>query len=853
MNPRKTNLPLVAALFLLVVGFLACFFSQKTKEQTEKTASHSGNNVSGNPSFPTRGPSQIEESSNDSPLPQEFTIAEPPSQLRRGANHRLILDEAVTHERTADASIISPEVVFRHPKNQDFGPLTLNKDTYSAIEVDADFASVDRFLASEAGTLVIPVTQDLEVPVHVSQVVSRGELTTTLIGKVVDAPLSDALLVFHDGAVSGIISYYDTNTHYQFGSAGNGSVAIRNLIPDNGEPDCLNCQTPDGRGGFFADSEDPSEGEVTFADPGEVAFAVPAGRTAWDSVVGYSSEARIAGGGTSAIEAAIIASVDRMNVTLTASGAGSWFCSLVAMVEDPDASFTENDIVEVIRELRNLNDGSLDSVTDLAAELGADQVTFLIRDVISNDRGGTSGGVATIGGDASVVAQNRLNSDRRTFSHEMGHNLGFFHAWGQDGTQSSARNAKNVSTFGWRFRSEVGNTRYRTIMAGGENWGGARIGHFSNPAVLFAGTPTGAVDGFDATDTSANPRWDQDLVSGGSAGQLDLGAAYDGTNANLGANNASFAENTGGSVLANRDTRTALAVIEPVDRAVFLGADTTTIFWYGGDHTDSVDLTLLKGGVVQSSIASDIVGARRFFDWTVPNLPSGSDYQIRVTLNGNTSAESGNFTVGEALAPPPLADWNFDNVSSRGSNVPDESGNGFNGTRSNATPVSGLVGNALDFNGSTSTVSLPQAAFSSIDDEITVAMWVFGAANQPRRDSVFYALNDGGIRTLNVHLPWDTGEIFWDAGASGNNFDRISFLNDAPDASSQYRGRWNHWVFTKNTGGSGDMKIFLNGSLWHSGTGNTRSMAGITSANIGSQNVNTTNQVPNLSLLGNDR
>jgi hypothetical protein len=45
-------------------------------------------------------------------------------------------------------------------------------------------------------------------------------------------------------------------------------------------------------------------------------------------------------------------------------------------------------------------------------------------------------------------------------------------------------------------------------------------------------------------------------------------------------------------------------------------------------------------------------------------------------------------------------------------------------------------------------------------------------------------------------------------------------------------GQWNHWVFTKNAA-TGEMAIYLNGVLWHSGTGKTKSMAGITAASLG--------------------
>jgi len=53
--------------------------------------------------------------------------------------------------------------------------------------------------------------------------------------------------------------------------------------------------------------------------------------------------------------------------------------------------------------------------------------------------------------------------------------------------------------------------------------------------------------------------------------------------------------------------------------------------------------------------------------------------------------------------------WRFDEES--GTTLVDSSGNGFDGELSNASRVTGVVGGALDFNGSNSTVSIPAAAF----------------------------------------------------------------------------------------------------------------------------------------------
>ncbi|MDB4673723.1 hypothetical protein OAF27_02800 [Verrucomicrobiales bacterium] len=45
---------------------------------------------------------------------------------------------------------------------------------------------MENFLASDAGTIAIPITKDSEVLVHFNRVVSRGEFITTLVGEVLD-------------------------------------------------------------------------------------------------------------------------------------------------------------------------------------------------------------------------------------------------------------------------------------------------------------------------------------------------------------------------------------------------------------------------------------------------------------------------------------------------------------------------------------------------------------------------------------------------------------------------------------------------------------------------------------------
>ncbi|MGJ8634997.1 MAG: LamG-like jellyroll fold domain-containing protein, partial [Luteolibacter sp.] len=175
----------------------------------------------------------------------------------------------------------------------------------------------------------------------------------------------------------------------------------------------------------------------------------------------------------------------------------------------------------------------------------------------------------------------------------------------------------------------------------------------------------------------------------------------------------------------------------------------------------------------------------------------------------------------------PVADWALD--SSSGTLAIDSSGNAYNGTVSNGTRVTGLDGGAMEFNGSNSSVTLPAEAFATIDDQITIAMWVYGDTTQARRDTLLYAVDGSGNRVINIHLPWSNGNVYWDAGNSGSSYDRIN----KGASSSEYKDQWNHWVFTKNAN-TGAMAIYLNGSLWHSGTGKSRSMANITAVKLGS-------------------
>lgn len=198
-----------------------------------------------------------------------------------------------------------------------------------------------------------------------------------------------------------------------------------------------------------------------------------------------------------------------------------------------------------------------------------------------------------------------------------------------------------------------------------------------------------------------------------------------------------------------------------------------------------------------------------------------------VTLNGFTNVYNANytFTAGSNRVQfhTPfvwdgtsniLIDYSFTNTTPASAPV-------FNG--STAGSVMSLYANnnyALDLSAS-GHVNINAVALSAINSELSISLWAYGTASLlPTTTSILYATDtDPNHRQLNIHLPWDNNDVYFDCGYATNDFDRIQKTSTA----SQQGGQWNHWTFTKNTS-TGLMAIYLNGALWTSGTGKTRAI-----------------------------
>jgi uncharacterized repeat protein (TIGR02543 family) len=527
-------------------------------------------------------------------------------------------------------------------------PEEIDLHTRLARRMVLDTAALDHIIAGRASRLLAPTTGGEVLTLEFHAIKTRPPHTHTLLGRVVgEEETSDVLAVYHDGVIHASVARYaiEIDQHLEYRILTDGHMMVRELDPSTMTAVCGN--GADTMADALSDPL-PEEGfEIIPQDDGEVVEDTPGWRTI-DVVVGYDQGARVADGGYSQIEARIIASVDRMSTSFANSLITNTELMLSGTIEDPNYVFPGNvagsmSSNDELGGLNSFSDGYLDTVSNYYTLLGADLIAFITKQADG------SAGIAFRPGRASVTARDYMTSTRITFVHELGHNLGCDHSWGDS-------NQAYHTHYGWRLEPP-GATRVRTIMAYDWAWGsGHRIPYFGNPSVSFNGARTGAVNGYNVQgDSTADQRYFQGGLgySGSDANRF----GFNGANSALGANNANTintgagVSSYGATVASNRATRAAFNVTTPAAASLWERGQTMNVFFRGGDMKDLATIQLFKGGVLQSTLASNLNPAtRRNFPWALPaSLASGVDYMIRVTLNPGTAgaitADSGMFTV----------------------------------------------------------------------------------------------------------------------------------------------------------------------------------------------------------------
>ncbi len=136
-------------------------------------------------------------------------------------------------------------------------------------------------------------------------------------------------------------------------------------------------------------------------------------------------------------------------------------------------------------------------------------------------------------------------------------------------------------------------------------------------------------------------------------------------------------------------------------------------------------------------------------------------------------------------------------------------------------------GKCIQFDGEDDYIEIPPEAIQIESNEITISFWAYGDSSLPEKSvTILYA---GDERNIAINLPHGDGFIYFDCGFKDSESDRIM----QEDTDHYFKDKWTYWVFTKNITNA-NMKIYVNGTVWHSGEDNTGLMNPVNKVVLGS-------------------
>ena len=131
-------------------------------------------------------------------------------------------------------------------------------------------------------------------------------------------------------------------------------------------------------------------------------------------------------------------------------------------------------------------------------------------------------------------------------------------------------------------------------------------------------------------------------------------------------------------------------------------------------------------------------------------------------------------------------------------------------------------GGRWDFDGGDDYGILPNSAIPN-GNEITISFWT--EIDTVQNSSII--AGTAGVQNLNVHLTWGDGNVYWDCGDGNSSTSRIFYTPTTAEKTG-----WHNWVFQKNVS-TGEMKIYMDGSLKKEDTGKTAAIPTMTLVTLG--------------------
>jgi hypothetical protein len=284
-----------------------------------------------------------------------------------------------------------------------------------------------------------------------------------------------------------------------------------------------------------------------------------------------------------------------------------------------------------------------------------------------------------------------------------------------------------------------------------------------------------------------------------------------------------YATNTIGTSYGNEISFTTLAVA-PTLTTTAISSITGTTASSGGTVTATGGAAITAQGICWSTTSGPTTANSKTTDGTtspftssITGLTSGSTYYVRAYATNSIGTSYGNeisFTTNSPVVTTGLKlHYDTSNTSSypgSGNTITDLSGNGNNGTLvNNSSYTSSVAGGVLSFNGTNQYISTNYTPSNTC----TISIWFYNNLNYTDWNrgifSTFSSSSYNGfyMGTSNIGTYRPSLNIWYNGNTSLSSISSVLAINT--------------WYNITVTSGSGSIKIYLNGSLINTLSGNT--------------------------------